>query len=681
MDLLDAAIRYAESGFKVFPCVVNKKIPANPPCVNGCKDATTDVDLITQWWTDNPGNNIGISTEGLFVVDVDGKDNKWLNETGLIQDLNAGAISLTPSGGKHFYFRAPEGSNFRNTGGKIAQKVDTRANGGYVLAYPSYVIEEEKGYEGEYRWAESHELGMLSELPMPPEWLINQLQRSEETGRFQIGALIPAGQRNDTLFRLGCSMRRTGSSEREILALLSQANIDRCNPPIRDKELQQIAASCAKYSSDEAAVRLIYGVENNFIEDMGTDDDGVRDPGEFPDHLLNVPGIVNEVVELILKSAHRPQPELSLAAALSMMGVLTGRKIQDSTGSRTNIYCLGVCRSGGGKDKPRQVVKDLCYEAGLKDYIGPEGLSSSAGLMSVVEKQPAVLFQIDEIGRFLQTLNNPGKSPHLYHVTTVLMKLFTSADTVYLGDAYADSEKNKAIDQPNVCLFGTTVPKNLYEGLTVDSVTDGFLSRMLIFEAPKTLPPLQEGSRTEYPENLIQKLKAWGEFTPGGNLSDVHPKAVTIPYSDEAKDFLQRLNTFVDEQLEKCQEPFDTLWTRVQEKTRRLALIYESSLLCPPRIVSAEAVRWAAELVIYLTQKMMWIIKRDVTQGMFEKQCKDVIKVVSARSPINRSALLRKFPQIKSRDLDEILNRLAETSQIRIVPNTGRGGGMQVHIN
>lgn len=45
----------------------------------------------------------------------------------------------TPSGGLHLYFRASEDVRLRNTAGTLGWKVDTRANGGYVVAPCSIV--------------------------------------------------------------------------------------------------------------------------------------------------------------------------------------------------------------------------------------------------------------------------------------------------------------------------------------------------------------------------------------------------------------------------------------------------------------------------------------------------------------------------------------------------------------
>jgi hypothetical protein len=108
-SLLDAALRYADLGYRVFPCAPGGKEPLTE---HGFHDATTDIEQIEQWWTEHPAANIGIATEGLLVVDVDGAENTWLpavSEKWLA--LAQAPISQTPRGGRHFIFRQPEGKH------------------------------------------------------------------------------------------------------------------------------------------------------------------------------------------------------------------------------------------------------------------------------------------------------------------------------------------------------------------------------------------------------------------------------------------------------------------------------------------------------------------------------------------------------------------------------------------
>ncbi|MET9774280.1 bifunctional DNA primase/polymerase [Streptomyces sp. NPDC006367] len=158
--LLSAALNAAERGWHVFPLRPGTKRPAlhgetacpgTGPCTGGHRKweqrATTDPGRIRAAWSQAP-YNVGIATgpSGLLVVDLDvPKDNSN-------GDAPCGAATFkalcertghavpdtyrtrTASGGQHLYFTVPSGVRLANTAGTVADAVDTRAWGGYIVA-------------------------------------------------------------------------------------------------------------------------------------------------------------------------------------------------------------------------------------------------------------------------------------------------------------------------------------------------------------------------------------------------------------------------------------------------------------------------------------------------------------------------------------------------------------------
>jgi hypothetical protein len=59
--------------------------------------------------------------------------------------------------------------------------------------------------------------------------------------------MIPDGQRNSTLFALGCSMRAKGAGDAAIVAALLAHNAEACAPPLTDDEVRGIAESASRY--------------------------------------------------------------------------------------------------------------------------------------------------------------------------------------------------------------------------------------------------------------------------------------------------------------------------------------------------------------------------------------------------------------------------------------------------
>ncbi|MFG3296074.1 bifunctional DNA primase/polymerase [Streptomyces sp. NPDC048179] len=160
-DPLAAALDAAARGWHVFPLRPGRKwppalhgeqsCPRNGECAAGHRKweqrATTDPDRIRAAWSRAPFN-VGIATgpSGLIVVDLDMPKSKGSTDApdgaATFEALCERAGHAVPdtyrvrtaSGGTHLYFTAPVGIRMTNTAGTVAELVDTRAWGGYVVA-------------------------------------------------------------------------------------------------------------------------------------------------------------------------------------------------------------------------------------------------------------------------------------------------------------------------------------------------------------------------------------------------------------------------------------------------------------------------------------------------------------------------------------------------------------------
>ncbi|MFJ1707851.1 bifunctional DNA primase/polymerase [Kitasatospora sp. NPDC088346] len=177
-DLLASALGATGRGWYVFPLAPNSKYPAlhaeddcprTGPCTNGHNGwqqrATTDPDILRRAWAHGP-YGIGVATgpSRLVVIDLDTAKHpgdlppeQWAGrgitdgydvfaalceDHGQPGDYDTYTVR-TGRGGRHLYFTAPPGLPLRNTtgdrGNGLGWKVDTRADGGYVVAAGSTV--------------------------------------------------------------------------------------------------------------------------------------------------------------------------------------------------------------------------------------------------------------------------------------------------------------------------------------------------------------------------------------------------------------------------------------------------------------------------------------------------------------------------------------------------------------
>ena len=399
-------------------------------------------------------------------------------------------------------------------------------------------------------------------------------------------------------------------------------------------------------------------------------------PVEFPPHLLKVPGFVGQVVQYTLSNAHRPQPVLSLWAAICLQAALAGRKICDPFGSRTNLYVIALAESGQGKDLPRIVNRRILTGAGLLEYEGPEDIASDSGLLAAVAHQPALLMQLDEVGRLLKSCNAVGAgSSHLYNITSQLLRLYSSTGGMYQGKAYGDRSRNNPIDQPCLTIYGSTVAESFWGAMSSESIGDGFLARMLPVIGDDDVKK-RRARQTPVPEAILNHAQAWGVYKPGGNLASVHPAPTVVEYTIEAEEVLQHFDDHF-EQRGKKSGPWRPVWVRAGQKAQSLALVYVASRGTDNLRIDAEAIQWGCEMSEYCSNLFETIGDQHIADSDFERKCQKVYQAVVKRGDAGlshrRLCGLRCWRSLTPKERQDVLQSLIGDQRLRI--NEGPKGG------
>lgn len=250
-----AARRYAEAGIPIFPVEVGGKKPVT---ANGFYDATTDLQKIDDWWLTHE-YNIGFSpgTCGLSVIDFD--PGALLS----IKDFPRSYTVKTPRG-FHLYL---EGA-LPSTASKLAEHVDTRSIGGYVLVPPScvagnlYTLIDNTDYAPLPNW-------VSESLNKPQQKLtasVNELdleiniQRVKDllTKYVDNGNVAIEGQGGDDLtYRMCCEILDLGVSPDTCFNLLSNIWNPACHPPWTDEELANKVQNAEAFRQNEIGAHAI----------------------------------------------------------------------------------------------------------------------------------------------------------------------------------------------------------------------------------------------------------------------------------------------------------------------------------------------------------------------------------------------------------------------------------------
>jgi hypothetical protein len=180
--MVDAALSYAEEGWRVFPAPPGEKKSRKSAAFSSGQrwGATNDAAQIKRDWARWPDANIGIATgpeSGFWVVEADTLEGHAVDGVASLKQLEVepGALPETlmaesPSGSQHRYFKWPADVTVRNSASKIAPGVDVRGDGGMVIAPPSV-----KPGKGAYRWLNAHDIADA------PRWLIELASGTDDT--------------------------------------------------------------------------------------------------------------------------------------------------------------------------------------------------------------------------------------------------------------------------------------------------------------------------------------------------------------------------------------------------------------------------------------------------------------------------------------------------------------------
>ncbi|WFS07762.1 bifunctional DNA primase/polymerase [Methylobacterium sp. 391_Methyba4] len=280
-SFLDQALALAARGFFVFPIIAGGKTPA---IKDNLLRATRDPAVIRAWWVEQDPilgaerhheYNIGIATHRfgesghLLVLDVDVKKGARGRESLAELQLVYGDDELvtmtvgTTTGGEHRYFLvdAPAAS----TASRVAPGLDTRGEGGYVVAPGSIV--DGKAYTAQG-----------GTLRAAPAWLVEAagkpaprtrtdgnvvclldmqpaLDRARDWLLDKAPLAIEGAGGDLTTYRVACDVKDFGLSELSCLEMMAEHWNPRCAPPWEWESLAVKVANAYSYGREPPGVR------------------------------------------------------------------------------------------------------------------------------------------------------------------------------------------------------------------------------------------------------------------------------------------------------------------------------------------------------------------------------------------------------------------------------------------
>jgi hypothetical protein len=718
-----------------------------PLIPNGFRGATTNERVVRELWKRNPGALVGVPTgerSGFWVLDIDvppkHEDGRpWLASTEESHGALCTRAAETGSGGLHYLFRHAHG--IRNA--DVASGVETRGEGGYFIA-PGSVMEDGRAYTWLndepiadapqwlldmllkprhepaasqyvatphiYESTNAAEIDDLLAYVSPDcgyqDW-INVLMAVHSALGADGLAIADAWSSRGQKYRKGevakkwKSFAATGGVGIGSLCELARqggadlSSISRKHRPLPADDTPIVSLGKLVRPAAEPAATLIAPTELSEDEVrahalMSEEDDRVV---PFPElaNMAEIPGLVGDITNWLNETARNPSPILNLGAALAYVGALAGRRYEGPTGLRTNVYIVGLAPSGFGKEHPRAGIKSLAGASEtLKKFFGGNKIASSSGLRNRVKANPTLVYMIDEFGGFMRKVTSAKSGNHEREIAEDLLEMTGTASSIFMGADYAQNLA-EPIFNPNVCIFGTSTPNAFWKALGSGSIMDGFLPRFIVLDAGTERPKPRHPSKKVGipPKDLKQRVQSLVVHKNGGELNgmlaDGSKSVVPIPVA-WGRGAEKVFDAFVEEMfaaMDKADTEHEPVYARVAENAMRIATIVAVGIEPERPELSAEVMKWAADIARRSCRMLLEQAERYVADNDRQAEYKLVRAIVGEgkRSGMRRSYLLKRLNgRLDRRRGEDVINLLIDAEEIVDVIVTPPNGGKKSSV-
>lgn len=677
---LNYALAYASLDWQVFPCWwVNEdktcgcgntacknvgKHPISELAPKGQNSATTDKDMIAQWWGKYPQANIAIflAGSGLCAVDIDPRNGGDYTIEVLESEhgkIDSDVLQLTGGGGEHRVFLLPSGDV--KLPGTLGKGVDFKSNG-YIIAEPSSHVGGQS-----YVWEMSSD-PLAGAVPSPlPDWIrsfnVNAAHASNETGTLHNGmsdnqyydvleALQFIGSDDrDTWLNVGMALQASGDKRAyQMWCDWSQASPKfdqndqyRVWRSFKGKGLGSIdLPTIFKMAQDNGWVNSNAKLDALPVVEASQDESTLEErlakkhgSVVVPEELLSFPiGVLNMIMKWMEGFSREPQRQITMQGVLALASVLCGRRYQSIEANTSSMFFLVLGETGIGKNYIKIGIQQFLLESGLENLLSGSGNTSSGAVFTALRLAPCHIQITDEMGKHLQTARKQQNGQIAEGLTT-LVEAYSSTTSMMVSKNYSNPKATLAeleaaktiIKCPAITQIGMATPGQMYENLSTKEIEDGYLNRLVVVDITEPQMPMQQSRRLP----LSEDLKDWATtircFNPKNrtDLSSVETDYKTMP-TMQIVDMAEGVLELFDKQRADLKEreargefSLPDLTRRWRENAMRMATTLAVCHNAVEPVITMKIAQWCIKYVEFYGQLFMDQVTNKVADSDFHR--------------------------------------------------------------
>lgn len=695
------AQKFYDKDLKAIPCKGKR-----PVVKNWSKISFEDkIDQYANW-------SIGVQTgkvSNLIIVDIDTKDKELQNKFYSVLPPIYSGKQGDKNKGKNYFFQYPSDREVASY--KPQGILDILSDGSFSVMPPS----PHPDYDYNYEWVGESLLDIdIDDLPVFTKEIEDDLKalipsyiKEKQNALVNVtksdGSRCNHGSHNYlSAVVKACVYQEIARSQaiQEVLKRDSEINesVSYFNCPSRKEfktgDVFKNAVQFVNQAYDRSIVEgeiFAYPEEPPRVIEINFDSPA---PKEFSfKNSLPVPeGHLKTLQDHIYRNSPRARKTLSLASAISTLGVVFSHKIRWGMAT-PNLYQVMISGSSGGKNTPLMMPKKILQETKGAQFIG-ESPDTRAAFLAMLQSKPKMMLCIDEINKMFTQMNN--KQGHLSGIAEDLSTVYSIPLDFYSGKTTKGSGTEGACHSPHIAFLGACTEESLLSSLKIENITQGFGGRVLYMidnSYSKKRPRMQT---SQIPNDLTRFLATWNsepveyekydltgrQIMIYGTDENLKPKLVELneinkPIINNAfcqdESFDDEINDYYEDLVEKSQGDYITqaIYGRAHENYSKIALIHACSKLDDKNLIphiDRQDMEFAKQYVDYCLERFLHFATVRMGESFEKKKEDQVINSIKRNfneKEFTRTELYGKI-KLSSRELNAILISLVTSGVIAI---------------
>lgn len=399
--------------------------------------------------------------------------------------------------------------------------------------------------------------------------------------------------------------------------------------------------------------------------------------------LLEVPGLVGELMTWAGRQSHVKQPVFELATALMCCALATGNRYEvEGYDTPLQPYMMLMAPTGSGKESAFSNVNAFARRFDWGNFI-MSGFQSYHSMMDRLSEEPHIaLWLWDEAGRKLKSAQ--GQSGPDGQVINHLLTTYGKGNSMIAGIA-GRHRAIPMIERPYLLAMAATQPESLIEALSVQDLNTGVFNRFILVNAGNDFAASNEERQHLFASRVDAMVRRFREvITPPGDF-------VKVRMSNAVYDVFRSFND-----SSRRSAMTNAIWGRANQNALIVAGIVSVGLNPLKPEIGLNVAEWAIRLIEWSIRNWNYLIGGNISNSRFESQVQTVSRYVrevqtyasraqqtgerrgAASGVMTRSLLSRLTRHLSSRELDAVLEKLIQGGEITEVDIEGSVGYMWV---